>query len=223
LSRIKTKVLIMKRKVTLGVALALAAVGPGTAAASFFVLDTGSTPSGGTSAVLSSANWYAAEFTLSAGQTITELSAYLTQGAGEPGNTFTWDLYSASGAFINATNATRESPTDFATGTYELPGWTTTNVDWSPGAGTYWIAMQVSGSTQTPGLDLPTESATNDGTVPALAFASATGSTTSHKYVLETSTPVGLEVTAVPLPAAVWLLGSGLLGLVAMGRRRLSH
>jgi len=31
---------------------------------------------------------------------------------------------------------------------------------------------------------------------------------------------VGWEVSAVPVPAAVWLFGSGLLGLVAVGRRR---
>jgi len=31
---------------------------------------------------------------------------------------------------------------------------------------------------------------------------------------------VGLEVTLVPVPAAVWLFGSGLIGLVAVARRR---
>ncbi len=31
--------------------------------------------------------------------------------------------------------------------------------------------------------------------------------------------PTGLEITAVPVPAAVWLLGSGLLGLVGLRRK----
>ena len=30
----------------------------------------------------------------------------------------------------------------------------------------------------------------------------------------------GIAVTSVPLPAAAWLFGSGLLGLIAMARRR---
>jgi hypothetical protein len=29
-----------------------------------------------------------------------------------------------------------------------------------------------------------------------------------------------MQVTAVPLPAAVWLLGSGLLGLAGVARRK---
>ena len=31
---------------------------------------------------------------------------------------------------------------------------------------------------------------------------------------------VGLTITAVPVPAAVWLFGSGLLGLAGFARRR---
>jgi hypothetical protein len=50
-----------------------------------------------------------------------------------------------------------------------------------------------------------------------LGFASAG---TNGRYALETANPVGLQVSAVPLPAAAWLLGSGLLGLGARIRRR---
>jgi hypothetical protein len=204
----------MKIKLMLGTAVAIAALQPQIGSAQSFVLDTGA-PSSGTDAVLNSSNWYAAEFTLGAGQTITNLSAYLTQGSGEPGNTYTWDLYSASGTFLGRN---REGNTDTTTGTFSTNGWNSTTVNWNPGAGTYWIALQVSSSSQTPGLDLPTETLTTTGTAPALAFAYSNG--TSTGYALETNNPIGVEVTAVPLPAAVWLLGSGLASLGFAGRRR---
>lgn len=206
----------MKIKLSLGAALAIAAMQPQIGSAQSFVLDTGTPPSSGDPSVsLDASDWYAAEFTLGAGQTITNLSAYLNEGAGQPGNTFTWDLYSASGVFLGAN---RESPTATATGTFNANGWNSTSVDWNNvGAGTYWIALQVSSSSQTPGLDLVTEASTATGTVPALAFAYAG---TTGRYATQTNDPFGVELTAVPLPAAVWLLGSGLAGLGFAARRR---
>jgi hypothetical protein len=205
----------MKSKLILAGALTLAAL-PGIASAAF-VLDTG-TPTGTTSVVLNSSGWYAAEFSVTAGETINSLSAYLTQGEGTAGNSYTWDIYSTSGTF---TGANREAPLFSTTGYFTANGWNTTSVNWTPTtSGLYWVALQVSSSTQTPGLDLPTESSTSTGTVPATAFASATGSSTNQRYQLETANPVGLEVNAVPLPAAAWLLGSGLIGFGARIRRR---
>ena len=34
--------------------------------------------------------------------------------------------------------------------------------------------------------------------------------------------PIALNITAVPLPAAVWLFGSALVGLLGLGRRQSS-
>jgi hypothetical protein len=197
-----------------GAAVAIAAIQSQTASASF-VLDTGTPPSSGTSSVvLNSSDWYAAEFTVGSGETLTELSAYLTQGAGQVGNTFTWDLYSASGVFLGAN---RELPTDSTSGTFNANGWNSTSIDWSVGAGTYWIALQVSSASQTPGLDLVTQTSTSTGTAPAQGFAFAG---TNGRYSVETNAPFGVEVSAVPLPAAVWLLGSALAGLGFGVRRR---
>jgi len=90
-------------------------------------------------------------------------------------------------------------------------------VDWTPTAGTYWLALQVSSTTQTTGLDLPVEPSLTSGTAPATAFAFEG---TSGKYALDTTTGVGMQVSAVPLPSAVWFMGSGLFGLGSIMRRR---
>lgn len=206
----------MKMKATLGGLLALALI-PGIGSATM-ILDTGTPAGTGLPVRLDATDWYAAKFSVAAGQTITQLSAYLTQGLGAVGNTFTWDIYSDSGAFLNATSSTREKPSFTATGTFGGNGWNTTDVNWTPSApGLYWVALQVGSKTQTPGLNLPLESSTATGTSPAQAFAYLG---TTGRYAVETNAPIGLQVNAVPLPAAVWLLGSGLLGLASMRRRR---
>ena len=48
----------------------------------------------------------------------------------------------------------------------------------------------------------------------------AAGQLYTAGLVTMTATGTLEEVGPVPLPAAVWLLGSGLLGLVGVGRRR---
>jgi hypothetical protein len=210
----------MKFKLISVIAFVFMAPGLGTASASAFILDTGTppTPSSGTPLpVLNAVDWYAAEFHATAGETITQLSAYLSQGAGQPGNTFTWDIYSASGAFL-VRSSQREAPAFTATGNFSANGWNSVGVDWTvPTTGNYWVAMQVSGATQTPGLDLPPESSISSGTVPALAFAFAG---TSHQFAVETTTGVGIQVTATPLPAALPLFAGGLGALGLFGWRR---
>ena len=52
-----------------------------------------------------------------------------------------------------------------------------------------------------------------------LAFAGATAGTVISNVVFSFGTTPGANVP-VPIPAAVWLFGSGLLGLIAIARRR---
>jgi hypothetical protein len=205
----------MKIQKVLALAFALAALEPAVSTADTLILDTGA-PTGTTSVVLNKTNWYAVEFYATQGETIDQLSAYLTAGAGGTGSTFTWDIYSST-AFTGANRAAAllSAPGTFAT-TATDP-WTHTAVDWTaPTTGLYWVALQV-GTGGTAGLDLQTEASAATGTVPASGFAYAG---TNGRYATLGAPAIGVEVSAVPLPAALWLLGSGLMGFGLVGRQR---
>jgi hypothetical protein len=208
----------MNKKLTLigGAFAAATLLLPGIASASY-VLDTG-TPdgSGGPSTVLNSAQWVAAEFYATAGETITSLSAYLLgAGTNVPNvNTFSFDIYSGTNFNGRSTSRTLLQP---VTATYEGDGWNTATLNWTvPTTGDYWLALQVGGTAQaTNGLYLPTEPSTSTGTVPALGFAYL-NSNTGGKFLTTGAPTFGVEVSAVPLPTGFWLLASGLLGLGAV-------
>jgi hypothetical protein len=205
----------MQRKLAFMVAFALAAVALNIASASAFILDTG-TPQGATFPILNSIDWFGAEFSATAGQTITELSAYLEPNTGGQGTAFTFAIYSDAG-FIGGRNLTAQ----YTVGaTFESGGWNSAVADWTvPTTGDYWVVLEMSSSGRNPpALDLVTETSDTTGTVPALAFANTDAS--SHIFALETSAPFGIEVTATPLPAALPLFATGLGGLGLFGWRR---
>ena len=55
-----------------------------------------------------------------------------------------------------------------------------------------------------------------------LALAGATSSTVISDVIFSFGTEEGSNVAAVPIPAAVWLFGSGLIGLIGIARRKRS-
>jgi hypothetical protein len=78
------------------------------------------------------------------------------------------------------------------------------------------------------GLGIPNGSALG-GTTYMYELSTVTGTSSSEAYVYTSSNAItigtggavsGIESTTVPLPAALWLLGSGVLGLFGIGRRR---
>lgn len=186
------------------------------------ILDTG-TPAGNSSVLLNSAQWLAGEFAVTAGTDISTLSAYLTQGVGEPGDSFTFDIYSSNGFTGRSSGRILDYS---ATGTFTANGWNTTSVNWTPtSTGDYWLALQVSSPAQSPGFDAPVEASASTGTVPALAFAVAG---TNGQYTTTGAPPIGLEITSAAVspptdgPMPLWALGGLGAGLVAIASRRIN-
>ena len=161
-----------KPKTSWLVAIAAAACLFGAAgeAQASFVLDTG-TPAGSSQLVLSTAQSFAAEFSIGAGVNVTTLSAYLTPNTGNA-NTFEFEIFSNSPSFIGARSPTLVySTAAMVTATSSTPGWDSVAVNWTPTTGgNYWLAILEPNVGTT--LDVQSETSTGTGTAPALAFAS---------------------------------------------------
>jgi hypothetical protein len=178
------------------------------AAHASFVLDTGTPTGASTYALLTSP--YDVEFAANPGETITSIAAYLTVGSGQPGDNVLFEIFTAAG--ISNRNAVPVYSTE---ATFHANGWTSASASWTPSAAAdYWLVVApVTGQT---GLDLPGEASQQTGTVRALGFGVGTGST----YRTSTAA-IGVEVSAVPLPPAAWLMlfGLGALGWVTQRKR----
>ncbi len=179
------------------------------------IVNTGTPDLTGSPLSLDSYQWLAAEFTTTASASqIDALQGYITaQDSNQAGNTFTVALYG------NTTNNASKDIPDLLTGelfsqqtTYAVDGWNGLqglNVTLDPG--TYWVAFEVRATDTLAGLmpvyaPSPVQTAYNDNTA-NFGYVPTTG--TAYNF--------GVQVSAVPVPPALWLFATGLFAMV--GRR----
>jgi len=209
----------MNSKILMTGILMAAASLPGIASASL-VLDTGTPTSNAMSMSLDSGDFYAAQFSLAAGSTVTSIQAYVTNAffADSPGDTFTLAIYSGTN-FLNNRNASALFATQ---GTYTGDGWNGAGgLSWTAStSGNYWAAVEIN----PPGdsaVQLALPSPVSGGTVAAQDFAFNDGS--GNGYSDAGALPFGIQVTAaspVPLPPSLWLFACGALALGLAARRK---
>jgi hypothetical protein len=193
-----------------------------TAKASLIV-DTGegSSVSGGTD--LYSDQWLAGQFSISDSYTISSMEGWFGTRAGTTG-TVTAALYSDSG-FLSGNENELFSQQFLLDAPSSMPKNNTWDgvydVNWSLGPGTYWLAFEVrSGDTANAFMPSGTSGAPNPLSNYAFYYQGMPSwSALSSDYAFGIRIDAS-PVSPIPIPAAFWLFGSGLLGLVAIARRR---
>jgi hypothetical protein len=173
------------------------------------LVNTGA-PTGGSFFEVDSIQSFAAEFNIQAGQTVTSIAPYLTQGDAQPGQFFTLDIYSA----LPARNGGSLAYTVSAQ--WETNGFDVVSTNWTPTiGGNYWVAV-TNGSGNF--LDLENLASNSTGNPAALGYEYA-GSTGS--YTAAGAPSFGLEIVATPEPTswALGLVGIGAFGVMSLWRR----
>jgi hypothetical protein len=132
---------------------------------------------------------------------------------------------SAAPLNVTETNITTQIPSGFNTDVTNLnvvlsgSSALSSTLPFNGGAASALYGSTLSVDGNTPGSALTLYGVTGNGTPGGLGYAYDIG-TIALNLANDTLTFTGNQVSAVPLPAAVWLLGSGLLGLAGVGRRR---
>jgi len=211
---------IIGRIILLGAVSLLLSISSAQAA---LVVDTGagSSTSGGTSLV--SSQWLAGQFTLSESYTINSVEGWFGKGAQ---GTVTSAIYNDAGSGIPdggalfAQQFILDTPDNIGTfgnawdGAYGL--------NWMITAGTYWLAFEVRTGDTGNGW-MPSEGSGALSPLANYALGSATtwlGQPSTIAWGMRIDATEGITPSAAPVPAAVWLFGTALIGMFGFNKRR---
>ncbi len=178
------------------------------------VVDTGTPTGAGFPLNLDGNDWLAGQVSFGQALTINSIKGWLNDGVdGLGGETFTVALYADAGNAVGNLISSATGTFLTAQGVADWNG--ASGLNWSVGAGKYWVAFEVQGSDSFGG-EAPIAAPT-----PLARYAFNDGSYLGYHAM--SGYPIGIQVdatiAAVPEPATTAMLLAG-LGLVAVVRRR---
>lgn len=219
------KKMLLRKLMVITLALTLGVFMSGPAQA--WLIDTGE--GSGTPTALDSVWWLAGEFTLGEQFTITDILGYMNPGFEAPPDgigLLTYAIYSDGGEIPG----TELYSTEYGVTPAVEPDWYGPDgLAWTLDAGTYWVAFEVRDGQNFVG-NMPTGAPSALGNEAGHEGYHDGGQwwyTNSGGWFASDGNDIGVRINGyegpanVPVPAAVWLLGSGLLGLVGLRRRSL--
>ncbi len=194
----------MFKKILTGSTCAIALMGSSVYAAT--IVDTGSGTAFGSTWGLSGGQFLAAEFSVTDATTITSIEGWLE----DLGGSATIALYSDGGNVPGAELFSSGFSSTGAVGDFIWMG--LSGLSWNVSAGTYWVAYEVrAGDTYSGRMQ-------GASTNPIITEAFYDGVSWAQFDALDIGVRVSGDISAVPVPAAVWLFGSGLIGLLGVAR-----
>jgi len=184
---------------------------------SALIVDTGPAPVGSSSWTLSPGQYLAAEFSINSKATITDIEGWMRNTVQNRKGIIA--IYSDRGDVPSTEELF--SATFFGNGS-SVDSWVGLNgLSWLLDAGTYWVSFESRfGSQELFGTSMP-YSSLNPSVNEAFRATDAAGDLYPwQSYDMGIGVRISGDVTAVPIPAAAWLFGTGLVGLLAMARRK---
>lgn len=191
-------------------------------ASASYIFDTGAGDPTAGGFALSPEQSLAGQFTLTDSYIIDSVEGWFNRYIPGSGNqaprTATAAIYTDDGAFpgtpIYHQQFTIDNPTNEANawdGAY--------NINWALDPGTYWLVFEVrEGDNITTNVSMPYVGFSNPDAFDKYAYNNiANADWTVPGIVVE---GWGMRINAVPIPAAIWLFGSGLIGLIGIARRK---
>jgi hypothetical protein len=186
-----------------------------------YIVDTGAPPNSNSGISLTADQSLAGQFTITETYIVDSVEGWF---GGNLDFTITAAIYSNTGGSGSMSGGGGDWPKDelfSAQFTHDAPSvgvnaWDGAyGLSWTLDPGTYWLVFDIAdGVTDTTYMPYGAPS-------PLAKYAYSYPSTSGWTEPGPAST-MGMRINAVPVPAAVWLFGSGLLGLIGIARRKKS-
>ena len=177
-----------------------------------FIVDTGPGSTTGGGSALNGSQWLAGRFSVTNAQTVTSVEGWFGEVME---GTITAAIYTDNGSGVPITelfssqfildNPSQDPIVNAWDGAFDLR--------WLLNPGTYWLSFEVRADDTAIGwITIDRGSRT-----PGYASNSNSG---DGWFPLSDTDALNIRVDAVPVPPAVWLFGSGLIGLIGMARQK---